>query len=252
MDERHWWFASKLQETFHFSGYDNPSLLEDFLSDFDVAELISKFLGPGDPSKLFFYCEEDTDEENRSHSATNRRLRVVSQVNHELLTLGRDKVCLYVLRRDPRKEVDVSMIDRDVYCGEIRHSVLPSLAILLSEAYTPLLHTQTDWGLCSKENVASFLQAFDRLSSSIQEAAVQSLSHQVILQQPSLMLKSAFAQLQPQHGGRVVIGAETVSECESLMNDWIASIESSLIEATDERYRERRKTSSICYFLFAF
>jgi len=41
MAERHWWFASKLQETFHFGGYDNPTLLEDFLSEPEVVELIN-------------------------------------------------------------------------------------------------------------------------------------------------------------------------------------------------------------------
>ena len=238
MDERHWWFAGKLQETFHFSGYDNPSVLEDFLSDFEVADLITKFLAPGEPRKLFFYCEEIEDEENRASSAINRQIKVTSHIARDLPLLRNEGVCLYILKKDPLKEVDVTQIDKDLYCGEIQHSVLASLSSLLSDAYIPILHGHEDWGLCSKENVSSFLQTFDKLTVVIQDLAVQSLCQKAVLLQPSPMLKGALLHILSQPGSGVVklnLGNEIVSECESLLSDWIASIEGLLIDATDER-----------------
>ena len=38
MDERHWWIAGKLQESFHIDGYDKPTLLEDFLYEIPTIE----------------------------------------------------------------------------------------------------------------------------------------------------------------------------------------------------------------------
>lgn len=231
MDERHWWFASKLQETFHFGGYDNPSLLEDFLSDFEVAEIISKFLGPGEPRNLFFYCEEEVEEEDsRAPSAPSRQLHVTSHLRKDVFS--KSQVCLYVLRKGTDGEVDVSQLDRELYCGELRHSAVSSLSTLLEEAYAPLLRRQRNWGACTQENVSNFLQTFERLSSALSESAAEVLVHSVLLQQPSPSLREA---LQQQHGGRFPISSEVVEESEKLVADWVDTIDSLLLEATDER-----------------
>ena len=58
MDERHWWIAGKIQESFHIGGYDNPTLLEDFMCEHSTMDVINHFLGPRGPRRLFFYCEK--------------------------------------------------------------------------------------------------------------------------------------------------------------------------------------------------
>ena len=236
MDERVLWFAGKLQETFRFGGYDNPSVLEDFLADFEVAELITKFLSPGEPRKLFFYCDETREEEpGRSSCTLYRQLRVTSKITKGFSSsVQNDHVCLYVLRKDPAKEVDISSMDKELYCGEIRQSVLASLSTLLSNAYSPLLHSQSDWGECSKESVLSFLTGFDKLTTVIQEMATQSLSHEPLLRQPSPSLRSLLMHFQVA-GNRINLSDKAVSECETVMADWIAVIEGLLIDTTDER-----------------
>lgn len=237
MDERHWWFASKLQDTFHFSGYDNPSLLEDFLSDYDVSDLISKFLGPGGPRKLFFFCEATDFDEIRTPSLSNRQLQVTSQPNKDILRRAIDNVCLYVIRRGMYGEVDVTQIDEEVYCGEIRHSVLVNLSTLLSEAYMPLFHQQNDWGKCSQEDKTSFLQTFDRLATSIHENAAMVLANEHNLSQPSAKLRESLAVVQSQQPGRTNFANQEVllAECEGLLTGWMGFIEGVLIEVTDER-----------------
>lgn len=232
MDERNWWFASKLQETFHFSSYDNPSLLEDFLSDFEVAETIAKFLGPGEPRKLFFYCEEEEEENGRAVSAS-RQLRVTSHVSKDIFS--GNKVCLYVLRKSTEGEIDESQLDRQLFCGELRHSVISSLSTLLKEAYAPLLRHQSNWGNCTDENITNFLETFERLSSAVSEYAVEELTHRAILQPLPVSLREVLQQQHHQNSGRLLVSPEVVELCEELLSDWIDTIDSLLLEATDER-----------------
>ena len=238
MDERHWWFASKLQETFHFGGYDNPTLLEDFLSESSVIDLINSFLAPGEPHKLFFYCDASVnDYKSDDPSATSpRQLRIVSQLSKDVVSQG--CVCLYILRRDIGAEVDVTQMEKYLFCGELRHSVLSSLASLLTEVYTPLLHSQRNWGECSEESVANFLQNFDKFSNSLLETAVQAQIHQTLLRRPGYDLRCDLAgQGQRVGGGNrgITLLSEVLMECEALVSDWISTIESILLEATDER-----------------
>lgn len=226
MDERHWWFASKLQETFHFGGYDNPTVLEDFLSDQEVVDLINNFLAPGEPCKLFFYCDEPRGEGSRTPSAS-RQLHAASELACDVINRG-GKVCLYVLRADTSGEVEAAQMERELFCGELRHSVLSSLATLLSDAYAPLLHTQRNWGDCSDAAVTNFLQNFDKFSSALLEAATLSQTQRPLLVRPPVELQSL-------QQCRDVLSIETVSECDFLVGEWINSIESLLIETTDER-----------------
>ena len=236
MDKRHWWFASKLQETFHFGGFDNPTLLEDFLTDPDVTELINSFLAPGEPRKLFFYCDGPTPLKDGSSfnyvtlapTVSPRRLHATSELTSEALNRG--KVCLYVLRADASNEVEPSQMERELFCGEIRHSALSSLAALLCEAYNPLLHSQKDWGECSEAAVASFLETFDRHSSALLETASLSQARRQLLPRPSAEL-----QAMQQHRRTNVLSMDMVAECEELVGGCINYIEGLLLEATDER-----------------
>lgn len=247
MDERHWWFAAKLQETFHFGGYDNPTLLEDFLSESEVIDSINGFLSPGQPNKLFFYCNAVPSSQCspspsaghglRVNSGSNRQLHVTSKLTTDVVSQG--CVCLYVLRKEVQGEVDISQMERELFCGELRHSVLSNLASLLAEAYTPLLHSQRKWGECSEERVTNFLQSFDKLSNTLLEASARAHAEQPMLQWPSYELRNALHQTQHATKMTSKVGtlfAEILMECEALVTDWISTIEGLLLETTDERY----------------
>lgn len=246
MDERHWWFASKLQETFHFGGYDNPTLLEDFLSEPDVVDLINEFLSPGEPKKLFFYCDAappsshcspvPSHGEAQTPPDSSRRLHIVSHLTRDVLAQG--CVCLYVLRKNVEAEVDAALMEKELYCGELRHSVLSSLATLLAEAYYPILHSQRNWKECSDEMVAIFLQNFNKVSNAICDSATKVQIYQPVLQRPGHELKGYLMHGHDvQHRGSAGVKKmeEVVEECEALVGDWIGTIESLLIDATDER-----------------
>lgn len=245
MDERHWWFASKLQETFHFGGYDNPTLLEDFLSEPDVVDLINKFLSPGEPWKLFFYCDAapprshcspvPSHGEVQSPSSSSRQLHTASHLTRDVLAQG--CVCLYVLRKTIKSEVDASMMEKELYCGELRHSVLSNMATLLTEAYNPILHSQRNWKECSGETVANFLQSFSKISNSLCDSALKAQIYQPALRRPGREMKSILVHGQDLHRGAGMGQKfeEVMEECEALVADWIGTVESLLIDATDER-----------------
>ena len=57
MDERHWWIAEKIRETFKMG--DNPinaTILESYMCEEYNLSAVTKFLRAGGPCRLFFYC----------------------------------------------------------------------------------------------------------------------------------------------------------------------------------------------------
>ncbi len=255
MDERHWWFAAKLQETFHFGGYDNPTLLEDFLSESEVGDIINKFLSPGDPCKLFFYCSAappralnspemlSSPDCEDSMASLSRTLHVTSRLTKDVIAHG--CVCLYVLRKNMDSEIEFSMMEKELYCGEIRQSLLSSLAMLLTEAYLPILQSQVDWGQCSEESVASFLQSLSKFSNVLSGVATEVQMKRPVLRLPS---KALLDELTHSHGGGPAAtgissggglggrGPEAVlKEVDNIAADWCSSIEGLMMEIMDER-----------------
>ena len=100
MDERHWWVAGKIQESFHIGGYDNPTLLEDFFNDDATLDMINGFLNAGGQSRLFFYCgRAETGVLSTRQLHVTGTLASLKGVNLEEITI------LYFLRRDTDREV---------------------------------------------------------------------------------------------------------------------------------------------------
>ena len=222
MDDRLWWFATKLQETFHFGGYDSPTLLEDFLCEPDVVKLINSFLGPGEPPKLFFYC----DPIDQQVTGESRTLNVVTILSKD--TVFDKGTCLYALRKESRKEVEASHLEKEMCCGEIKFSILTSFSALLTEGFVPLLKSQQHWKEASKEMVAQFLQTLDKYTQVIAEPVSQ--AYQPLLTKPSVPIKTEMVQ-----AGKSTTLLELQEDCEELAGDWISTIETYLLEGMDEK-----------------
>jgi len=222
MDDRHWWFATKLQETFHFGGYDSPTLLEDFLSEPDVIKLINSFLGPGEPLKLFFYC----DPIDQQVTGESRTLNIVTTLSKDTVFDG--GTCLYALRRESYVEVEASQLEKEVCCGEIKFSVLTSFGTLLAEGFLPLLKSQQQWKEGSKEMVTQFLQTLDKYTQVIAEPVSQ--AYLPLLTKPSVPIKTEVIQ-----SGKSTTLLELQEDCEELAGDWISTIETYLLEGMDEK-----------------
>ena len=176
MDERHWWLAAKIQETFGIGGYDNPTLLEDFMCQEDTMEAVNNFLGINGPCRIFFYCEKLENSE-----LSTRSLQFTESLS-KLPDINLDKVyILYFLRRDTQKEVDLTHFEKDILSGEIKKNAIEHLTTLLGDIYLPALKNQRDWGQCTEENKQSCVHTLERLSVSLAESAstVQAAKQQV-------------------------------------------------------------------------
>ena len=167
MDERHWWIAGKIQESFHIGGYDNPTLLEDFLCEPGTLDMINQFLGPGGLSRLFLYCNKP-----ETGTLSTRQLHITGSIGVLKEVENIEKVIiLYFLRHTTDKEVDAHHIERDVYCGELKGNTIDNLSSVISEIYLPLFRTQKSWGQCTTDNQGQFIHNIEKFLGALQESS---------------------------------------------------------------------------------
>ncbi|XP_022081686.1 dynein gamma chain, flagellar outer arm-like [Acanthaster planci] len=246
MDERHWWIATKIQESFHIGGFhDNPTLLEDFLCEPKTLELINQFLGTGGPNKLFFYSDRpQTSSLFPSGLQSTRQLHVVSSLAALKEVNIEDTTCLYFLRHHVNHDVDPVHMEKDIFCGELRHSVLDNLNTLLSDIYLPLLRAQKDWGQCSEENVSQCLNSLEKYAGALAETVnvpasgrQQSQRRQVpvdlVLRRPDNMVSQEFSKHRTTSYDHSII-----TEYEALVTEWISTIDNALADGGDERFMD--------------
>lgn len=176
MDERHWWIASKIQETFKIGGYDNPTLLEDFIIEDITLGKINKFLKASGPCRLFFYCEKpETGVLSTRELHVTGTLASLKDTNLEGVNI------LYFLRNRVDKDVDGTRMERDIFCGELKHNTIETLTTLLSDVYIPLLKAQKDWGECNPDGQSQLMNNMDKFLTALNEstASLQSSKQMV-------------------------------------------------------------------------
>lgn len=224
IDDRHWWFSAKLQEYFSVGGYDKPSLLEDFMCENTTLELIGSFLGEDGTPRLFFYCQPSDDGK--------RRLYVTDMPP---TSDGYGDTCVYFLRSDVSSSIALAGLERQVLCGVLRHSAVRSLCTLLSDVYAPLLHAQTDWGQCGRDDIQAFLTSLDKLLAALSDqAALSTSSHAAVLRMPASNVATnpragAFGDKQLRQA------TEQLKEYEQLCLEWSNVIEGVLLEGRETR-----------------
>lgn len=176
MDERHWWLATKIQQSFGIGGYDNPTMLEDFMCQEDTMLAVNSFFAANGPSRIFFYCEKPSGTE-----LSTRNLHFTDSLS-KVKGINLDKVqILYFLRHDTSKEVDHHHFERDVMAGEIKRNAIEHITAMLTDIYLPSLKAQRDWGQCTEENRQNCVSNLERLTAGLAESAssVQAAKQQV-------------------------------------------------------------------------
>ncbi|XP_077977225.1 dynein axonemal heavy chain 8-like isoform X3 [Glandiceps talaboti] len=235
MDERHWWIATKIQESFHIGGFhDNPTLLEDFLTEAQTLEMINQFLGPGGPNKLFFYSDRPQTAGGQTTLHSTRQLHVIGSLAQLKDVNVEETTVLYFLRHGVEREVDPVHMEKDVFCGELRHSTVENLNTLLSDIFIPLMRAQKDWGECSDENVSQFLHQMDKYASALSETtSVQATVGKQVLRRPEIMVTNEFSKHRA-----AAYDQNIISEYEALVTDWMATIDNALADGGDERFMD--------------
>ncbi|XP_076466964.1 uncharacterized protein LOC143298129 [Babylonia areolata] len=229
MDERHWWIAGKIQESFKIGGYDNPTLLEDFMCEESTLNKVNKFLRAGGPCRLFFFCQKP-----ESGVISTRELNVTGNLA-TLKDVDLDKVTvLYCLRNRTDKDVDASRMERDVFCGELKHNTIEALSSLLSDIYLPIVRAQNDWGHCNDEGQSHLMHSMDKFVIALNEtAASMRQSRQWMLRQPENIVLNDFKQQRA-----AALDSQLISQYEELVTEWINTIEAIVYDTTDERFMD--------------
>ncbi|XP_029452717.1 dynein gamma chain, flagellar outer arm-like [Rhinatrema bivittatum] len=235
MDERHWWIAIKVQETFQIGGReDNPAELEEVFLQPENLQLINEFLQAAGHQTLFFFAEAGDKQ-----TLTKWDLRVIPDLLRSQELPGRGKgrnpspshTLLYFLRPETGRAVDPLRIERDVFCGEIKDNPIENLSCLLISLIFPILRARRDWGCCSQESVTHFLSGLDKYAAAIQDIANATNSEkQQILKRPRNIVSIDFLQQRS-----AILDSDIVSENETLVSEWIKTIDLILMETVDER-----------------
>ncbi|KAJ1151041.1 hypothetical protein NDU88_003828 [Pleurodeles waltl] len=235
MDERHWWIAGRVQETFRIGGEaDSPTVLEEFFLLPENLQLINEFLQAAGPQTIFFFSE--TEDKTQ---LTKWDLRIKSDLlNCRHLygwgggsEKGSHPTILYFMRAETSTDVDPVRMEREIFCGEIKESPVENLKCLLTELFFPVLRAQADWGSCSQESVAHFLSGLDKYVVAIQDVSTMAKSEkQQILKRPTHVISPDFLQQRS-----AILDSDIVNEHEALVLDWIKTIDQILMEAVDER-----------------
>ena len=169
MDERHWWIAGKIQESFKIGSLDNPTLLEDFICEPNTLELINNFLGSNGPCRIFFYCDSvESDNVTTANLHTLNSLGALKDVPLDVVTI------LYFLRHDTSRDVDATHMEKDVYSGELKGNTLEYMNNLFSEVYIPILKSQKEWGSCVDESQSVLMNNMDKFFTALSETAASS------------------------------------------------------------------------------
>ena len=164
MDERHWWIASNIQQTFRIHGTYTPDVLESYITEEKFLSPINNFLQSGGSKRLFVYYKTF---EKDSASATQAESLVLTT---DVPNLEGFMVILYFLRSDTEKDIDKNRIHTEVLCGEIKQDCLKNFTVKLFEIYLPLFKVAKEWGKCPPERQGTILHSLEKYSSILNES----------------------------------------------------------------------------------
>ena len=133
MDERHWWIASKVEQTFCIdkSSAADASFIESYFRRPDVLDKINNFLFAKGSNRLFFYTTRDHLYSKEIICCQN----IVDEYGlvNELLD---NIILLYFIRSDTSSDATISPVS-DIYFGEIKHPAQMT-SLLYSQTLLPL------------------------------------------------------------------------------------------------------------------
>ena len=183
MDERHWWIAQKIAQTFGLSS--TSGFLEKFICEPANLEIINNFLCTNGNNKLFFYCTaEDMERELLLHCTDNllKLPRTLGQAAQGSSIAGGggsgggnyiDKmVVLYFLRHDTIQEISLNQnhFTKEIFCGEIKN-ISQILANVYNDFLFKLFESNKDWGNCNEHDKSQLIRNMGKLMSSFGELA---------------------------------------------------------------------------------
>ena len=229
MDERHWWIATKLQQTFKSDLLNSSNFAEDFLSDQDIVDKINEFISPDGSNKLIFYGEKENQNEEGENEVSTK-IQVSNSAVRLKDVLVDNVISVVFIRTAIGHEIEPSLVEKEAYVLELKSNILSAFASLMSNAALPFFKAQSNWGECFDHDVVEFLMHAERYASTLQEyAAVITIPHH-LLRRPNMQMANDL-----KHSRLVTVNHSLIAEYEALVQDWVQTIESILFESMDER-----------------
>nr|XP_018672821.1 dynein gamma chain, flagellar outer arm-like [Ciona intestinalis] len=227
MDERHWWIATKIQETFQVEDTDSPTVLEHFLLEVNNFELVTQFLSPDGSNKLFIYGRRP---ESRPWMTEDLNM-VPTLMNLKGVGLN-ELVCVFFLRPSTLAEVDQVHMHKQIFCGEIKNNPLNQLSTVLSQVFLPMVKAQEDWGKCDDEHKQHFIHTVEKYVNVLVNATSKSKAvNQQILRLPETLVTRDFAQ----HRISSTFDTTIIQAHEEVLHEWMQTIDGVLSEGEDDR-----------------
>jgi hypothetical protein len=137
MDERHWWIASKVEQTFCIdkTSTSDASFTESFFRRPDVLDKINNFLVAKGSNKLFFYTTRDRLYA-KDITCCQTIVDEYGLVNEPLDNI----ILLFFIRSDTSSDATISPAS-DIYCGEIKHPAQMT-SLVYSQTLLPLFRKE--------------------------------------------------------------------------------------------------------------
>jgi len=149
MDERHWWLANKIQETFYLENNEVFRVLEKLFSRNETINIITNFLTNGSGKNIFVYALKD----NLKTSFEISDLKITENLV-DICNVDFEKI---VIRCFWCKNIKVKItqlnIHKYVFSSEIKVKSIQHLATLLSSTILPKLKKETEIFSKTKYNI---------------------------------------------------------------------------------------------------
>lgn len=227
MDERHWWFSSKIFQTLNIGIYDDATLLEDFMSSDETLELLNDFFKPNGVKIVFFYLSKNDGLVEKARKTI--QTGTSSSVNiHKLL--NDIHICVYFIHENIEQEIDVQNIENEVLSGEIKQNGLTLYNDIFKCIFLPLMKNKKNWSAAENLECTYFYSELEKFSQTLEEYSNANSTPEQILKVPNGLVVNSF-----QKNRQIAFSPQVVIEYEEMVMNWVRVIEDVLVDSLDER-----------------
>ncbi|XP_052821623.1 dynein axonemal heavy chain 5 isoform X2 [Octopus bimaculoides] len=228
MDERHWWVAAKIQQTFKVGKTFQPEVFESYLSQEKILDQLDKFFEVDSPKYLFVYRNRKATENSDITSSLVLSTETLSSLAESIAE--KDLIFLYFLRKNTDNVIAESSICKEILCGEIKGNPLKIFSLKMSEIFLPFFKNSKNWSNCCEDRQKTLLQNIEKCSEVLTESGKHLPIMQILKVPPEIMTVEQRMCTSPTK-------VYDMENKEQILAEWIANIET-IVYSSDKRTLE--------------
>lgn len=167
MDERHWWVATKIQQTFKVGKTFQPEVFKSYLSQEKILDQLDKFFEVDSPKCLFVYRNRNS---TKTSDITSLVLSTGTLSSVAESVAEKDLIVLYFIRKNTDNVIAESSIYKEILCGEIKGNPLKIFSLKMSEIFLPFFKNSKTWSNYCEDRQKTLLQNIERCSEVLTES----------------------------------------------------------------------------------